>query len=91
VPGIAQDRASGQDEAKERRDHEPCFAHRGLEVRAEGEEQRDDPDGRSEHPEQVSASLLRHDRASIACARLAGMTDPSPSVIWAMLTSPSHP
>ena len=58
MPRVAQDRAGGQREAEERRDHKAQVARHGLEVGAEGEEQRNDADGCSEHPEQVRACLL---------------------------------
>jgi hypothetical protein len=57
VTRVAQDRDGGQREAEERCDHKAHVARHRLEVGAEGEEQSNDTDGCSEHPEQVRACL----------------------------------
>jgi hypothetical protein len=66
VTRVAQDRAGGQREADKRCDQEAHIARHRLEMRAESKEQSDETDRCSEHPEQVSASLLRHRKARIA-------------------------
>lgn len=75
---VAQDRAGGEDDADRRRDDQSGVAHGDLlEVRAEGEEQRDHAGRSPEQPEQVQAPFLPHDRVIIPARCRGRMTVPS--------------